>query len=69
MLGGSFMPSSNSSQERIEFEKVIAYLILAVLAGIIVLTAHTNGVFYKTAIERYIQKSVSATLPDQDKAP
>ena len=63
------MPSSNSSQERIEFEKVIAYLILAVLAGIIVLMAHTSGVFYKTDIERYIQKSVYATQPDQDKAP
>lgn len=63
------MPSSNSSQERIEFEKVIAYLILAVLVGIIVLTAHTSGVFYKTDIERYIQKSVYATQPDQDKAP
>ena len=63
------MPSSNSLQERIEFEKVIAYLILAVLAAIIVLTAHTSGVFYKTDIERYIQKSVHAVQPDQDQAP
>lgn len=63
------MSSSNSSQERIEFEKVIAYLILAALAGIIMLTAHTSGVFYKTDIERYIQKSVYATLPDQDEKP
>ena len=63
------MPSSNSSQERIEFEKVIAYLILAVLACIILLTAHTSGVFYKTDIERYIQKSVSTTQPDQDEKP
>ncbi|MEE4265941.1 MAG: hypothetical protein V2I56_24845 [Desulfobacteraceae bacterium] len=63
------MSSSNSSQERIEFEKVIAYLILAVLAGIILLTAHTRGVFYKTDIERFIQKSVYAIQPDQDRKP
>ena len=63
------MSSSNSSQERIEFEKVIAYLILAALAGVILLTAHTSGVFYKTDIERYIQKSVYATQADQDEKP
>jgi hypothetical protein len=63
------MPSADSSQERIEFEKVIAYIILAVLAGIIVLSAHMSGVFYKTEIELYIQKSVNAMQPAQEKAP
>jgi len=63
------MPSDDSSIEGIEFQRIIAYLILIVLAGIIVLTAHLSGVFYKTDIERYIQKSVSAMQPDQDEVP
>ena len=60
------MLSSNSSQESIKFEKIIAYLILAFLAGIILLTAHMTGVFYKTDVEGYIQKNISAMQTDQD---
>ena len=60
------MISSDDSQESIKFEKVIAYSILALVAAIIVLTAHLTGVFYKTDIENYIQKNISAMQPHQD---
>lgn len=60
------MLSSDSAQESIKFEKVIAYLVLALLAALILLTAHMTGVFYKTDIEGYIQKNVSAMQRDRN---